>query len=554
MTTSQEDIPNIDAQENSSDFVCGCEEWMRSACEGLPFYKEMKSAHEDLPFFNENKSYCVLHYPDKEKSVNFKEVFETKLTAKDFNFAGVWFPDEVSFNGFEFDKDVDFRSAIFNAKTDFSSATFKAKAYFSSDTFSTETPFSLAQLSRAGFRSAAYRKAGFRPALFIADVDFNSVTFNAGAYFSSVIFNGETNFSSATFNEAANLSLATFCKVSFKSATFNTKADFNSATFNKETNFNSATFNAETDFNSTYFKAETDFSSAKFNVEANFNSSVFKATTYFSSAIFSKAYFRSVIFNKATFDFAVFKDHLRFSSSSNETPTFTDNSSLSLAFANIEKPERVSFHSVSLRPHWFVNVDPRKFEFTNVEWLCKSNKKSVERELEAFRGNHAHRLLAKACRQLAVNEEESNRYEEASMLRYMAMEVRRLEHWHGFAPWTLRWWYWLASGYGERVKQALVVLIGVWLLFALLYTQVGFIRWEPRISNEQEAATTKRDDVGQPLSFKRAMTHSLSVMALQKPEPKPATNTAHAVVILETILGPLQAALLALAIRRRFMR
>jgi hypothetical protein len=49
-------------------------------------------------------------------------------------------------------------------------------------------------------------------------------------------------------------------------------------------------------------------------------------------------------------------------------------------------------------------------------------------------------------------------------------------------------------------------------------------------------------------------TYSLGVISLQKPEPKPVTNLAQIFVILETILGPLQVALLALAIRRKFMR
>ncbi|HEY0323644.1 MAG TPA: hypothetical protein VGC66_22005 [Pyrinomonadaceae bacterium] len=60
--------------------------------------------------------------------------------------------------------------------------------------------------------------------------------------------------------------------------------------------------------------------------------------------------------------------------------------------------------------------------------------------------------------------------------------------------------------------------------------------------------------IGAPLRLPRSLTYSLSVMTLQKPEPRPATITAHTLVILETILGPIQAALLALAIRRKFMR
>lgn len=59
---------------------------------------------------------------------------------------------------------------------------------------------------------------------------------------------------------------------------------------------------------------------------------------------------------------------------------------------------------------------------------------------------------------------------------------------------------------------------------------------------------------GQPLEFSRALTYSLAVISLQKPEPKPLTGTAQTLVLLETILGPVQAALLALAIRRKFMR
>ncbi|MCA1614804.1 MAG: hypothetical protein LC795_13900 [Acidobacteria bacterium] len=136
----------------------------------------------------------------------------------------------------------------------------------------------------------------------------------------------------------------------------------------------------------------------------------------------------------------------------------------------------------------------------------------------------------------------------------MAMDARRLERWRGFAFWTLGWWYWLASGYGERVWRAFVVLIGMWLVGAALYTQVGFVRWEPRVSSEQEAWEARRDEVGQPLRWQRALTYSLGVMTLQKPEPRPATDAAQALVMLETILGPVQAALLALAIRRKFMR
>ena len=75
-----------------------------------------------------------------------------------------------------------------------------------------------------------------------------------------------------------------------------------------------------------------------------------------------------------------------------------------------------------------------------------------------------------------------------------------------------------------------------------------------KISARHKAAEARRDEVGESLRWPRALTYSLGVMTLQKPEPRPATNAAQSLVMIETILGPVQAALLALAIRRKFMR
>jgi hypothetical protein len=112
---------------------------------------------------------------------------------------------------------------------------------------------------------------------------------------------------------------------------------------------------------------------------------------------------------------------------------------------------------------------------------------------------------------------------------------------------------------GERIRNALGVLAAVWIVFVLLYTRVGFAQQPPKASNEGAssatgASMTLEDTTGQPLEFTRALTYSLAVMSLQRPEPRPLTNWAQTLVTLETILGPVQAPLLALAIRRKFMR
>ena len=279
------------------------------------------------------------------------------------------------------------------------------------------------------------------------------------------------------------------------------------------------------------FKSDVEFSNATFSEEASFSNATFSAAADFSGATFSAAYFSS----------ATFLDEIKFSGKE----SFGIQSSLDLQSARIEKPERVFFHTVTLRPHWFVNVDPRKFVFIDVSWPWDAI--SIEDEIESLTVrkkdvSSPHRLLAIACRQLAENAEANNRYEEASRFRYWAMDLARQYKWQGKAFLKTDWLhmlYWAVSGYGERILRAFAWILAIWIIFALLYTKVGFI---------------KPDGGDEPLPFKRAFTYSLAVMSLQKPEPRPLTNTAQTLVLLETILGPVQAALLALAIRRKFMR
>jgi hypothetical protein len=486
-------------------FICDCEEWMRAACKGEPFYEK-----------REGKRYCVLHYPGKKKREAFDAALQKKLEAEDYDFRGVWFHEAVNFSGFNFSGEANFDSATFSGEANFGSATFNARANFFSATFSGEANFDSATFSG---------EANFRSATFNARANFFSATFNAGAYFDSATFSGEASFVSATFNAAAYFVSATFSgEANFFSATSNAGAYFESATFSGKANFRSATFNAGAYFGSATFSGEAYFGSATFSGEANFRS-------------------------------ATFKDQVSFSGSQ----SFGDNSSLDLQFARIEKPERVSFHTVTLRPHWFVNVDPRNFVFTDIRRGPNAIRIADEIQRLSRKVNSPHELLAIACRQLAENAETNGRYEEASNFRYWAMDLARLQKRAGRAFWKTDWLhilYWAVSGYGERILRALAWMVVIWIVFALLYTRVGFVKPEDKFATltANPITTTQSDTIGQPLPFKRAFTYSLGVMSLQKPEPKPLTGTAQTLVLLETILGPLQAALLALAIRRKFMR
>jgi hypothetical protein len=251
-----------------------------------------------------------------------------------------------------------------------------------------------------------------------------------------------------------------------------------------------------------------------------------------------------------------FKDGISF----NENQ-FADHVLLSLAAAIFEKPERVTFHTVSLRPHWFINVDPRKFNFISVNWGFLDKRDAVRKEINALEKNQAgylRPLLEIAFRQLAVNAEENNRCEEAADFRYMAIDFKRLERSRRVDLFRLSWWYWLLSDYGEGVQGAFGALLSIRLLFAVIYWSGNATWWQPRQTGRTVSESSQRDTqqstVAMSLTLPEALVYSAGVMALQKPEPPPANKRAKIFVLYETILGPVQAALLALAIRRKFMR
>jgi hypothetical protein len=492
-----------------------CERFTWGACEGEPFYKE-----------HEGKQYCVLHYPGKEKSAAFAVVLQKKLEAEDFNFRDVWFPEAVNFQNFEFSDYSDFSYATFSARANFIGATFSDDASFGFATFSDD--------------------ASFSSATFSGEANFTYATFSGEAYFSSATFSAEANFIGATFND----------KSSFYETTFSAGAYFSPVIFSNDTSFMSATFRGETEFQSATFNADAKFNCTTFSAEVFFHASTFSAYAEFASATFSgEAEFSSATFSAETkFSYAIFKDQIRFSGNN----SFRSRSSLNLEFLRVDKPDLVSFHTVTLRPHWFVNVDPRKFVFTDVDWNWRAT--SIKGEIKSLAEKSVsspRRLLAIACRQLAENAESNNRYEEAARFRYWAMDLLRPQKWAGWRFWKTDWLhilYWAVSGYGERILRGLACLASVWVVFALLYTQIGFTKPEDKSATPSPITATEPDTVGQPLPFKDSFAYSFSVMSLQKPEPKPLTRAAKWSVLLETVLGPVQAALLALAIRRKFMR
>lgn len=565
--------------------VYTCREGTNSPCCGRLLYRDVKG-----------NRYCVLHYPSADKKQAFEAEIKKKLELKDFNFEGVWFPECDWFRGLDIGVPAKFRRAVFGGSVNFDETLFRNSADFNGAVFNERSSFARASfIGKVDFSEARFQKdAIFRNARFAEYSNFWRCTFSGRAEFDDTVFVQTASFWPAIFESTASFSKAKFVRGNFRASEFKAKAVFTWCVFDMA------------EFTDTFFGQEVDFFSARFMGEANFVSATFEALAQFRFSEFSgETLFTSATFNGNTdFRHCVFKNIVGFSAEYGKGG-FGRNATCDFRHTRFESPKRVSFHSMRLRPHWFINTDPREFQFIDVQWIGNLRRKFIaieigeirqreeqedkeaaqwrakylkemeaygdqftvdrlkkeEEELASARADNAdqqrsrfNRLLAITCRQLAGNAEENHRYEEASKFRYWAMDARRLDAWRGFTFWRLGWWYWLASGYGERVFRAFVVLLVVWLLFTVLYTQVGFAPRTPRYTGESEESVTRRAEVGEPLDWSHATTYSLGVITLQKPEPRPVTVWAQRLIIFETILGPLQAALLALAIRRKFMR
>lgn len=572
--TTQEEIP----------FTCDGTQRMQRACAGEPFFGAWKG-----------KRYCLFHYPLSSKKQAFVAAVKRKLDSKNFNFEGVWFPDGIRFGELDMNETADFSFAVFNGYVSFSKATFRADVSFERATFNETPQFEHATFAKkVSFNSAQFLKAAnFRNATFGGYADFWRCTFIGRAEFDYTKFLQTASFWPGIFNSTASFSNASFVWANFRASEFKEKAVFSWCKF-EFAEFIDAEFSEDADFFNARFAGMANFANAKFNAAAHLKMSEFNGEARFISAAFN---------GEADFSNSVFKDFVSFSEEYGKGG-FGRNATCDFRHARFENPERVSFHSMRLRPHWFVNLDPQKFQFIDVKWTENLDRKFIDVELSELKKREEreekewaekraewlrnaelsndkftierlqkeeeerrakiddpgikqtrfNRLLSITCRQLAVNAEENNRYDEASGFRFWSMELRRREGLKArgrLSIGILHALYRHLSGYGEEVGRALGILLCIWLFFGFLYTWVGFVRTN---LSTPEAAVYKTDEVGSPQKPIKALAYSLEVITLQQPEPRPLTAAARYAVLAERILGPIQFALLALAIRRRFMR
>lgn len=471
---------------------------------------------KDLPLYGEfnGNPYCILHYPDSSKENNTKNnfwtVFKERFDTQQLDFRGVWFPSHFIYTAQNFTEEMNFSFAYFNGIVEFSWSYFESPVHFVGTTINKAFVFNQGKLKES---------------------DFSGAVFNSYVSFYANHFLESCNFSGALFKDTTE-----FCESQFYQSTH-----FDEAVFEESTNF----------FHADFLEKE--------HTSASFCWTQFKSTTTFSQAHFEST---------ADFSNAKFYDALDFDGYYGEI------SHLSLQFATFEKPEKVLFFRLNLHPNWFIHVDCRKFVFTDVKWQnLDSISKSVKKEIVLLEKqsvlsldiSNSYLLLKIAYRQLAENAETNNHFEEASKFRQMAFECERLErkekisNWfqepincssllgkisekaksfpYDFVHWLYRW----TSGYGENRLWAFFILFLIVTISAILYATP--LCEFPHGQNGVRS-----------LELIESIAYSLRVMVLQRPEPFPINNFAKLILALESVFAPLQLALLALAIRRKFMR
>ncbi len=557
----------------------------------------------------DDRYYCVLHLPDESKSLftDFKKVIDSRIKGKQTNFTYAFIPDTATFFGRTFISDANFNYAIFKGKPIFNNVTLTHNLLFKAAQFIEGAEFNHVNFNGSvDFSNAVFHEATtFQGAKFFSYLNCNSTTFSSEADFSEVSFAGFAEFESAKFVGSALFHYSHFSEnAEFVYANFSGGATFNPAIFEKEAKFDSAEFAKFAFFSSATFSHFTSFLAVKFTCEAYFEHSIFKSIAYFEKARFSdttffqKTSFRDLAnFGETHFEKDVFFDRARFretlnfsyASFSKETNIFFRETFFAkavdfqyssaegfIAFSELrqgldsffhfheaafEKAARISFHTLRLRPCWFVNIDSRSFIFTNIQWnnLPNLSKKSITSETSSIAAANTPtklKLLEITARQLAVNAEDNNRYEEASSFRLMANEIKRLQDYDGWKIWSLHWWYGLSSSYGESwIRASVILLIIVFLVFPFLYTTRVF----QVCPNEKPVSLSLSENICVQKNLEilngSAILQSLSTATFQTTEyRKPVSGWGEFWIIVEKIFVPIQTALLLLAIRRKFMR
>lgn len=406
---------------------------------------------------------------------------------------------------------------------------------------------------------------------------FPSVTFNGQRFlkkagFGWASFGGETNFEKAVFFQDVDFSGTTFHqKVNFKKAVFKEKNIFVEVVFKNEANFQEAEF-GPSEFYNAQFDRLANFDTATFNGEANFYSVSFLRTVNFRMATFGQsANFLGTTFHKdshfiGSHTHRCFKDRCDFTG------------------LKLSKNAVVTFERVNLKQATFLDTNLEPIGFRDVDWYhtpkigpwmsrqqslwdefhfsvdYKPNKSDYEKI-----GENYSQLVLKYELKRDFNSAENFHIGEMEMLRKKkgaeieSLWLRKLREWmNGYGL------YRLSSNYGTSYVQSFIILFLLLLLFSLSFLYAGF-----HTSKEVEGASIRvveynllPDSNHHPVSlgqwfsdYGSALSLSFSIITFQKDRfYEPLEGISRLLLYLAIFMLTAQAALILLAVRRRFKR
>jgi uncharacterized protein YjbI with pentapeptide repeats len=402
-------------------------------------------------------------------------------------------------------------------------------------------------------------EANFWGAKFLNDVNFWRASFSVATFreaeFSGNAYFMETNSGAANFMEARFIGNAYFERAKLD-------ADFEKAEFRRDAVFLEAQFFREANFSETKFYGVTLFARAKFSGSTSFSGAKFSGNTNFEETEFSQ---------ETSFDRATFSQSTDFSNAKTKPPG-------QVWFWNVfSKPQQIKFHHVDLSRWSFLDTDLRRIDFDNVAWgtIPSISPLRSRRWIRRWERRHLSRrfllrllrlrlrltptrtalfdeirvsnkkvkvpkeYLAKVerlYRHLKQNYESQRDYGRAGDFYYGEMEMKRRQlNPLGQIPF---WIYRILSGYGESYPRALFWLIVMWLLFAVLFTVVGYT-----------------DEWGNHADLWRSLIYSAQSMTLfHEPKITFDNTLGQAVELVASVLGVIQIALFGLALQRRFKR
>lgn len=440
----------------------------------------------------EGKEYCLFHAPQGKKGMTVPE-FNSKILEEIDR--ALTYKSRCDFSGTIFDGDIQFLTSNAFPDITFNDAVFNGEAKFDD-------------------------------VVFAGEVLFTNTQFKGNATFWRTIFKGYTNFYSAQFMEGAYFGWANFENLTW----------FNEATFHKVAAFDNAKINGDLEFVWTVFKGRANFLRATFNEKIRFDGCTFHGQASFIQAEFN---------DKAFFTKRYFAD----------TGTFVESG----LFLNVVITGKVRFEGINCRKLSFLDTDVKQIDFINCEWeqvggrnVLYDEKNLVNKPDEELTSDF--KKVEMLYRKLKQKYKEEHDEQEASNWHYGEKEMfRKSNKWRKYLP-SLVTIYWLTSGYGERPVRSLSVLL-FFIFAASIISLYAGLSLPPGL---KEVYGIGRHDLQAGLTAKTALPslmNTLKYVTFQRdPFFKPAGWFGEFVKLVAQVVVPIQAALLAFAVRNRFRR